>query len=212
MRPSFPTLARAYLRRRPEAWFIPAALLVALTSLTRLGQSDIGWAVFSRVTFATADPIIPFTLAFAFATSAAIVFILYRQHHLNAPRSLLVAIASVIGAVGVFEIPYQAIRGYVFPTLDGGWPSFGAWLALCAWVILGFTGVGFMRVSRPLAVLLGLIALGFLGWWAFGYPSASVPPGGNLAVAYAFNVPLKLGCFLIYPMAFWGRKEPISSE
>jgi hypothetical protein len=185
------------LRQRPETWLFPAVALALITSFTELGQTTLGPAVLRRLAFITPDPILPFTLAAAFVVSP-IAWLCFRRMQVGMLRSSLLSLTVPVGAVGGFEIPYQLIRGSVYPTLDGGPIGLGGLLGLAAWVIVGLSAIGFWKFSWTwVLVLIGTTA-GFFAWWAVGFPQVTSGGPNEILVAYIFNVPLKFAAFGIF--------------
>jgi hypothetical protein len=183
------------LRERPELWFVPAIVLSLVTAFTEIGEAALGPAVLRRLALTTPDPILPFTLTAALVTAPFLVLQMRRRTSLSRWRAVVIGASVPVGAVGLFEIPYQEIRAAAFPGLAGvGLPT-GAVVALTAWILVGFSGIGWMRFDRVTAALGLALILGFAAWWALGYPQVVTPPGGNLPIAYAFNVGLKWLCF-----------------
>ena len=177
---------------------MPAAILAAVTSFTDVGQAVLGPAVERRLEGVTPDHILPFTLAAAIVSGAVILVVLHRRTSLHPVRSLLVALGAIVGAVGAFEIPYQAIRDAVYPATNAPGVGYHSWLALGAWVILGFTGLGYWKVSRRWLLLFGATVAGFLGWWAVGYPQVTSSMPDQVDLGYLFNVPLKFAAFALF--------------
>jgi hypothetical protein len=199
------------LRDRPEAWFLPAAALSLVTAFTAAGQSTLGPAVLRRLAFMAPDPILPFTLAAAVITGPYVAIEFRRRTTMALWRSILVGVSVPVGGVGLFEIPYQEIRAQVYPALTGGL-SVGAAVALLAWVLVGFTGIGWMKVDRAVVIVGGLLIAGFAVWWLVGYPQVETPPGGNRWVAYAFNVSLKWACFAFFAALARGEVSGVDSK
>jgi hypothetical protein len=188
------------LRTRPEFWFAATAALSAVTSFTAAGTALLGPAVIRRLSGMTPDPILPFTLAAALVSAIVVWRALARRSTLSGARRLLVAISVCIGPVGAFEIPFQLIRGYVFPSLAGGEVGAGTWLALSSWVLVGLTGLALMRFSWRFVGLGMATVLGFLAWWAVGFPQVTFGSPTQVAVAYLFNVPLKFAAFALFAL------------
>jgi hypothetical protein len=186
------------LRSRPEFWFFVTVIASGLTSFTSAGTRVLGPAVIRRLSGVTPDPILPFTLSAALVSAIIVWWQLARLSDLSRVRRFLITMSICVGPVGAFEVPYQAIRGYVFASSLGGEASIGTWIALGCWILVGLTGIGWMRVTRRTWILAAAMAIGFLGWWAVGYPQVTFSTSSQVAIAYLFNVPLKFGAFALF--------------
>jgi hypothetical protein len=167
--------------------------------------------VLDRLTFATPDRIIPFTIAAALICAPLVWWVLYNWTGLDPVRSLMIAVSVPIGAVGAFEIPFQVIRGLVYPSPVVATLGFQPALALASWVVVGLTGIGFWKVTRLYGFLLALTAAGFLIGWALGYPQVTSVVTDQIDLAYVFNVPLKfaLPLLLLFPLPIVERARGI---
>jgi hypothetical protein len=194
-------------RQRPEYWFIATVALAALTSFTNIGQAVLGPAVLRRLTFVTPDPILPFTLGAAAVAVISVAAALKKWGRLDTLRTIVVAASVPIGAVGAFEIPFQLIRAQAYPAVAGGPVDYHPYLALSIWVLVGFTSVGYWKLtSRFFALLVGTF-VGFLLWWSVGYPQVTSGVTAQVELGYLFNVPLKFAAFAIFalPILEWAR-------
>jgi hypothetical protein len=199
------TRLRAVLATRPEIWFVPSVLIALVTSFTSVGQAVLGPAVIRRLAFVTPDPILPFTLAAGVLFGGATYVRVSRRGTLGWPRRLLVALSVPVGAVGLFEIPYQAIRDAVYPATYAPALGYHPWLALACWVVVGFTGLGLWAWSPRIAALALATGTGFALWWAVGFPQATSGDPGQALLGYLFNVPLKFACFGLYGLPLLGQ-------
>lgn len=148
------------------------------------------------------NAIFPLTWSLSVALFAVTLVTFARRGYLSPFRSFVVAGTLPFAAVSLFEIPYDLGTMLRYPS-DGAWAfdllSIGTWLAV------GLTGVGWWRIDRRYVAFLAAFLGGFGLWFLLGFPTIDRATGVPLAVAWGFNLVLKVACFPLAGFPIWAE-------
>jgi hypothetical protein len=187
----------AWVRPRPEVTFLPLTALMLSVTLYYFGWNWV--TTFFQFLGNPGDgPIFPLTWSLAWGTFLATAWLAVRRIGMHPIRALMVGLSVPFGATGLFELVYQEVGAASHPGVF--YMSESAWIALVLWASLGLTGTAYWSITRIHLSLVIVFLLGFIGWEGAGYPQ--VVSGGGLT-AWAFNLSLKAGAYVIVAMPLW---------
>jgi len=187
------------VRRRPELLFLPFAAFWLLVNVAPWGFGpSYLYSFYLAFTGQKSDIIFPYTYAFAVVTFAGILLAGHRWTRLGLGRTFLIAGTVPFAGPGVFEVVFQEAGAYFHPSLFIGYAQPYVMFSYCSWVVLGLTGLGWWRLTWRWAVALGYTVVGFLAWFALGFPLVSTGSFDQVPWAYFFNISLKASCFLVF--------------
>jgi len=186
-------------RRRPELLFVPFAALWLLVNAAPWGFGPgYIYSFYLAFTGQKSDIIFPYTYAFAVTTFGAILLMGLRWTRLGAARTFLIAGTVPFAGPGLFEVIFQEAGAYFHPGLFIGYAQPYVMFSYAIWVVLGLTGLGWWRLTWRWAVAVAYTGIGFLAWFAIGFPLVSTGSFAQLPWAYFFNISLKASCFLVF--------------
>ncbi|MHB8565494.1 MAG: hypothetical protein ACYC7D_04590 [Nitrososphaerales archaeon] len=181
--------------------FIPLATIFLVINVGGYGLKYVA-AFLQYFTLQQSNQIFPFTLAAAWIVFIACFIVSIKRAHLNPLRAFVVAATLPFSGAGGFELIYQLIGERVQPCCFG--PNAAApvgpyeILSALTWVALGLTGLGFWKITRKFWIICLLIVLGFAVWVWIGFPQVTWGSPEQEPLAYALNILLKGGLFLIF--------------
>jgi hypothetical protein len=198
-----PGIARLHelVRTRPELLLGPFAVLFLVVNVGPWGfGSKYIVTFFLFFTLQRSNAIFPLTWSLSVALFIAGLWLFLRARQLPWWRSFLLAGTLPFLAVSLFEVPYDLCVVGTYP--HSGVSSFDL-LSISTWLAVGFTSIGWWRLTRRYWALF----VGFFGtyavWFAVGFPTIDRASGGALAVAFAFNIVLKIACFPLAGLPVW---------
>lgn len=195
------------LRRRPEfivgpAWVV--WLLINCLPIT-FGKPFVLSVLATALGHGSAGQAFPLTYGLAILL---FVYALVVLPGLNLPRRVMVAAAVPFAFTHLYEVPYDLIARFV-------WPSYYAWATWpivivlnLSWLALGLSTVPFWRLRVRGIVALGAVLLTFAAWWIWFFPSwlSMDPPLNPEGSGYMLSKSL-LAVFIA--IVLWdGRVEP----
>ncbi len=143
-----------------------------------------------------AQPVIfPVTWAASWGSFGIIAALAWRWAGLYPLRAVFLGAAVPFGATGGFEIVYQLVGDRVQPWGFG--MSTVAWVGIVLWTLPGVATAPWWKVGRWFGLLLAIEAIGFVAWASIGYPQVTWGSLTQVPLAYAFNIGLKVGAFLL---------------
>ncbi|MCI4353257.1 MAG: hypothetical protein L3K14_07750 [Thermoplasmata archaeon] len=183
------------VRARPELLFAPLAALFLLVNVAPWGPGVIYVTTFvAWFTLQRSNPIFPVTWLSAVVLFATMQYLYLRWTRVAWWRTFLMAATLPFAGAGLFELLYELCDKLVHP----GWTvSLWTVVSLGTWISLGFVGAGSWKFSTRFWALFGGILLGFGIWSAIGFPVIDLGTATQVAWAYAFNLPLKVACFIV---------------
>jgi len=193
--PTWTARIHEMVRARPEVLFAPLAVLFAVVNVAPWGLGTTYVTTFvAWFTLQRSNPIFPVTWLSAVVLFATMQYLYLRRTRVAWWRTFLMAATLPFTGAGLFELLYELCG-----KLTHSWWTASLWtfVSLGTWISLGFVGVGSWKFSRRFWVLFGGILLGFAAWSAIGFPVIDFGSPSQVAWAYAFNVPLKVACFIL---------------
>ncbi len=194
------------LRERPEIVLIPTAAFLLALNVGPWGFGPNYLVVFVLFfTLQRSNAIFPLTWSLSVALFASTWWLVLRRTPLAPWRAFVIAGTLPFAAVSLFEIPYDLAY---FVTFHAGATRGGAvfdLVSIASWLAVGFTSVGWWKITRSYGILLAAFVTGFVVWFAIGFPAIDSATGGRLVTAYAFNIVLKIACFPLAAWPLWER-------
>lgn len=189
------------LQKRPEIIFFPVACIFLVVNLGGYGEKFIVSFV-QYFTLQLSNQIFPFTLAFAWIVFLSTLVISLKYTHLGFTRSFIISGSLPFAGAGGFELIYQMIGAIVQPCCFGASAAapFGPYEILSAltWVSLGFTGLGFWKLTRKFWIASSIVIAGFALWVLIGFPQVTWGSFFQYPLGYILNIGLKGGLFTVF--------------
>jgi hypothetical protein len=196
-----PSAIRNIVRTRPEVLCFPLAAV-----LLGLNVGPWGFGPNYLVTFVLyftlqrSNVIFPITWSLSVALFVSTLWLILRTRRLNAARSFLVAGTLPFLAVAFFEVPCDLANWATYP--GSGTTVFDI-VSIVTWLALGFTSMGWWKVTQRYGVFVAGFLGGFFAWYAIGFPTIDRATGNALDLAFAFNIGLKIACFPLAAFPIW---------
>lgn len=189
------------LQKRPELIFLPVACIFLVVNVGGYGEKFIV-SFIQYFTLQLSNQIFPFTLAFAWIVFVSTLVISLKYAHLGFARSFIISGSLPFAGAGGFELIYQMIGTIVQPCCFGATAAspFGPYEILSAltWVSLGFTGLGFWKLTRKFWIASLIVVAGFALWVLIGFPQVTWGDFSQYPLAYVLNIGLKGGLFAVF--------------
>jgi len=188
-------------RTHPEVLFFPLATLLLGLNVGPWGFGPNYVVTFALyITLQRSNVIFPITWSLSVALFVSTLWLILRTHRLNSWRSFLVAGTLPFLAVSLFEVPCDLANWATYP--GSGTTVFDI-VSILTWLALGFTSIGWWRVTKRYWVFLAGFLGSFAAWFAMGFPTIDRATGSALEVAFAFNIGLKIACFPLAALPVW---------
>ncbi len=193
------------VRDRPELLLLPLAAVFLAVNVGPWGFGPNYLVVFALfMTLQRYNQIFPLTWSLSVALFASTLWLFARRTELAKWRSFVIAGTIPFAAVSLFEIPCDLANWAAHPANGTTWFDI---ISIGTWLGVGLTSIGWWKVTREYWAYLGGFLAGFGVWYAIGFPTIDYATGPMLAVAYGFNIVLKVACFPLAGWPLWERLD-----
>ena len=166
------------------------------------------WATLQNSLTLGGNQILPVTYASALATFSIATFLFKNETKLPLLDSIVQAAGLAFAATALFEIAYQPIGYYFYPSTITGALWLPNYFLNLSWLFLAVTSLQFWRLSRVFKLTVSALALSWGIWISIGFPQLFE---NNAGLAFEANSITKILSFALMLSLVDFRNHSISS-
>lgn len=167
------------------------------------------WATLQDSLTFGGNQVLPVTYASALATFLIATYLFKNETRLPLLDSIVQAAGLAFAATALFEIAYQLIGYYFYPSTITGAIWLPNYVLNLSWIFLGVTSLQYWRLSSNFKLTASALAISWGMWIAIGFPQLFQ---NNAGLAFEANSITKILSFALMLSLVDFRNPPISSR